>query len=187
MHNLAPLCPLGGDTPRSLSHGGMTLSETVDTALASVSARAGTEQSVATTMCGYLGTDLPAPGHASFGETLSAFWIGPQQWMVQAPFGTHELLADDLKATLADHASVTEQTDGWCRFDLAGAAIAQVMERLCAVDFHGSAPGLATRTSVEHLGCFVVLRDAQHLAILGPRSAAGSLWHALEGALRSAL
>ena len=110
MHNLAPLCPLGGDTPRSLSHGGMTLSESVDTALASVTARAGTEHSVATVLNSYLGTALPEPGQVSFGETLSAFWIGPQQHSPQLQPNHYRL---GPRPMLADSAS-TEIYTRWC-------------------------------------------------------------------------
>ena len=46
-------------------------------------------------------------------------------------------------------------------------------------------PGDATRTVIEHLGTYVI-QGTQGMTVLGPRSAAGSLHHALVTAARSA-
>ncbi|WP_296374647.1 hypothetical protein [Yoonia sp.] len=43
-------------------------------------------------------------------------------------------------------------------------------------------PGQATRTVLDHMGVFVLRSAHDRLAILGARSAAGSLWHAISGA-----
>lgn len=40
----------------------------------------------------------------------------------------------------------------------------------------------AARTGLHHMGVFVIRRAPDHLAVLGMRSAAGSLWHALDTA-----
>jgi len=45
-------------------------------------------------------------------------------WFVEAPFDTHELIADLLRAALGDAASITEQTDAWVAFDLAAPDLA---------------------------------------------------------------
>jgi sarcosine oxidase subunit gamma len=105
--------------------------------------------------------------------------------MVEAPFDTHELLAVDLAADLAGVASVTEQSDGWVRFDLAGLACHDVLERLCNADTRGMAKGASTRTSIEHLGCFLVCRGDNEFSMTGPRSSAQSLHHAITTAMIS--
>jgi hypothetical protein len=59
-------------------------------------------------------------------------------------------------------------------------------QAVCAFDLRAHGPGSATRTMIEHLGCFVVIRAPGHLSVIGPRSSAASIFHALETAARSA-
>ncbi|MEM7521449.1 MAG: sarcosine oxidase subunit gamma [Pseudomonadota bacterium] len=187
MSELKPLTALGASTPRSDLHGGVTLTENTGTALASFAARSGSEAKAASTLEGFVGAKPPLPGLSSTGGTIGALWIGPEQWMVTAPHDTHEDLAAQLKAKAGDAASVTEQNDAWCRLDLEGPDLADVFERLCPVNLRAQTGGEATRTTIEHLGCILVCHGAQSASVLGPRSAAGSLHHALLTALRSAL
>ncbi|MEY8829703.1 sarcosine oxidase subunit gamma [Sedimentitalea sp. XS_ASV28] len=184
MHDLKPLTPLGAHAPHVDKIGPVTLTEVVSVALASVAARLGAEEAVHEALTGLLGASAPAPSRHA-GGTLSAFWTGPDQWMVEAPIDTHEDLAHRLSEELAGKASVTEQTDAWCRFDLTGDALPRVMERLCAADVGQWQGGEVQRTTIDHLGCFVVCRDPKHLSVIGPRSSAGSLHHALLAACRS--
>jgi sarcosine oxidase subunit gamma len=164
------------------------LSEVPGWALASVTARLGHEEHCAAGMKTELGVAAPGAGKMEQGDVLSALWTGPDQWMVEAPHDSHEDLAARLKDVLGDAASVTEQTDGWCRFDMEGDGVVAVLERLCNVNVAAMPGGAATRTSIEHLGCFLVCRAARrHLSVIGPRSSAGSLHHALLTAMRSAL
>lgn len=182
---MKPLYPLGSSTPRSETIGPVTLTENPDTALASFTARLGSENTARGALRSYIGADTPDPGSASLGE-IGAFWTGSDQWMVMAPHASHEDLAAQLVSAAKDSASVTEQTDAWCRFDLSGSGLAEVFERLCPVNIRACQPGDATRTSIDHLGCFLVYQAADLITVLGPRSSAGSLHHALRTAMRSA-
>lgn len=173
MHDLVAMTPLGGSDPRVDRHGGVTLTEVCGVPLASVEARLGQEQAAAALVASVTGEVAPGPGRAS----ARAVWTGPDQWLVEAR-------AEDL---VSGAVSVTDQTDGWCRFDVTGDRLADVFERLCAVDLRGWSGGQATRTAIEHLGCLVICRAAGHVTVLGPRSSAGSLHHALWGAMLSAL
>ena len=183
MHDLVSLTPLGAQAPRTDRHGGVTLDEVTEVALASVAARLGREAEAAVLVAAVTGEAAPAPGRAS----ARAFWMGPDHWMIEAPFATDEDLAARIVATAGGAASVTEQTDAWCRFDLRGERLAEVFERLCNADIRRFAGGEAVRTAIEHLGCFLICRAPGHLSVLGPRSSAGSLHHALLTAMRSAL
>ena len=107
-------------------------------------------------------------------------------WLVEAPFASHELIEGMLKAALGDAASVTEQTDAWVALDLAAPDLAPVLERLCNVDFRAVADGYATRTMIEHLGCYLIKHGAGAVRLYGPRSSAKGLLHALEVAAASA-
>jgi sarcosine oxidase subunit gamma len=90
------------------------------------------------------------------------------------------MLASQVKAAVGDNASVVEQTDGWCRFDVEGNRSLDLFERLTNANLRGATEGTALRTSIEHVGCFVLCLEAgKRFAVIGPRSSAASLHHAL--------
>mgnify|MGYP000016260981 FL=1 len=185
VHNLTAITALGGTEPRTDKHGPITLSEEAGYALASVAARKGGERATNLAIRRLIGPAAPKPGHVA-GDKVTAFWSGPDQWILEAPYDSHETLFAQATAEVKGKASVTEQTSGWCRFDLHGVGLAAVLERLCAINMTTFQPGDATRSSIDHLGCFVVCRTLEHISILGPRSSAASLHHSLLTAMRSA-
>lgn len=188
MHDLQPFNALGGNVPLRADIGTVTLRETPNVALASVAARLGHESACITGLNKLIGSDLPGPGKATLGTPFDAIWVSPDQWMISAPYDTHEDLADRLKATLLDHASVTEQSDAWVCLDLVGPDTDPVMELLCNLDIRAMAIGDAARTVIHHLGCFVIRMEPEKgLRIQGPRASAGSLHHAIKTAMTSAL
>lgn len=180
VERLHPLTALGGTVPLRETVGAMTLTEVVDIALASLATRRGREADVAR-VAESLQIALPGPGRAS----STALWLAPDQWMIQMPMATHEDIVAALKPAFGDAASITEQTDAWVRLDLEGPDLHAVFERLCAVDTRAMAPGHATRTVIDHLGCYLICA-AEKFTLLGPRSSARSLHHALRTAALSA-
>ncbi|MEJ6389434.1 sarcosine oxidase subunit gamma [Gymnodinialimonas ulvae] len=187
MHDLAPMTALGGTEPREDVVGSVILTEKPGIALASVAARLGQEKACREHLKDVIDA-VPEPGKVQLHDPEAGFWMGPDLWMVGAPFDTHEDLADQLKARFGETASITEQTDAWVVFDLRGSGMEDVMERLCAIDIRAMETGDGTRTVIDHLGCFVLRRDpADWVRILGPRSAAGSLHHAILTAMHSAV
>lgn len=188
MHDLVATSPLGRVTPRADDFGALTIEECPNWALASATARRGQEKAMAAKAKKFLGFSLPDVSCSTTKGAFSALWIGPDQWMIEAPHDTHEDLAQQIKSGLGDAASVTEQTDGWARFDLNGPGCHDVLERLCNVNTRALLRGDVTRTRLEHLGCFVVCRERDaHFSVIGPRSSAGSIYHALVTAAKSAL
>ncbi|MBK0327819.1 sarcosine oxidase, gamma subunit [Rhodobacteraceae bacterium F11138] len=188
MSDLIPLTALGGTSPRVDTFQGLEISECPEWALASIAARSGRATDMASAAQAFLGVALPDVARTAEKAPFSVFWMGPEQWMIEAPHDSHEDLATQIKAALGDTASVTEQTDGWVRFDLTGERCHDVLERLCNADSRSMPPGSATRTQLEHLGCFLIRRPQDsHFSVLGPRSSAGSLHHALETAAKSAI
>ena len=106
--------------------------------------------------------------------------------MVQAPMASHEDLASLLAGKFKDNASVTEQNDGLVRFDIGGDLAVPLLERLCPANSRAMQSGAIVRAAIEHLGCFVLCHTARRqFSILGPRSSAASLHHALLTAARS--
>ena len=180
MHDLLPVTALGGTEPRVDVIGTVTITENPGVALASVAARMGQEAAVAKALSPLLGGPLPGPGRAQLNDPVAGFWMGPEQWMLGAPMQTHELLADQLKETLGDAASVTEQSGAWVVFDVTGERMPDMCELLCAVPIRRMVAGDAQRSVIHQLGCFVIRREAEdHIRILGPRASAETLHHAL--------
>lgn len=183
---LKPLTPLGGQEARIDVIGAVTISENVDTALASLAIRAGKDKPFATAAKKALKFALPGPGLWVGKDGLGAWWTSPDQWFIEAPVASHEDIAGALKPVFGENASVTEQSGGWCRFDLEGDDCVGVLQRLCAVDTATMKAGAATRSVIEHMGIFIVCREAAtRFTIYGGRSSAGSLHHALVTAAKS--
>jgi sarcosine oxidase subunit gamma len=185
-HRLHPVCATGGLQPRSARHGDVTLAEMPDLAIASLAQRAGGDAALVALSQGLIGGPPPGPRQvASAPDGVQMMWAGPDQWFVLAPFPTHEEIAATLVARAAGAASVTEQTDGWVCFGLRGAGAIRVLERLCRLDLPRMEAGTAERTSIEHMGCFIICDEAgMAWRVLGARSSALSLWHALETVAR---
>lgn len=175
MSDLKPITALGGEVPLSVTYGALSLSENTNLGLASLALRKGAVQPTP------LGLVLPDPGRCSAGQGIAAFWTGPDQWMVEFPgCGTQDVAAE-LKA-LCRGCSVTEQTDGWAAFEISapdGATVNAFLERLINVNLGEFGASRATRTAIEHMGVYVIRRAENAVAIMGMRSSAGSLWHAL--------
>jgi sarcosine oxidase subunit gamma len=182
---LVALSALGAREAGVVTVGPLAITERMDVALASVAARRGRMADL-TKAAKAAGVPLPDAARHVAGSPYAAFWVAPEMWFVEAPFATHELIADQLVAAFGPAASVTEQTDAWVAFDLAAPDIAPLLERLCNVDFPAAPNGYATRTVIEHLGCYLIKHGPGKVRLYGPRSSAASLLHALEAAAASA-
>lgn len=176
MTDLKATTALGGTTPQTARFGALTLTENSGLALASVALRRG-----AGAIPQPFGLTLPRAGGWVAGGGVAAFWTGLGQWMIQCDTRAEQDFASEIKA-LCPGCSVTEQTDAWVAFDITAdqpALMQHLLERLVNLDAQAFGPGCATRTALEHMGIFVIRRGAGHLTVLGMRSSAGSLWHAL--------
>lgn len=171
MTDLVPICALGGAEPARRRIGTLTLAENAGLGLASLALRQGAAAPD-------LGLTLPGPGGWTEAAGIAAFWTGPDQWMVEFPGGAGRDVAADLAGP---GVSVTEQTDGFVAFEIEGPAakLTALLERLVNLDAGRFGPGSATRTGFHHMSVFVIRRAEDRLAVLGMRSAAGTIWHAL--------
>lgn len=188
MHDLQPITALWGTSPQLDEFAGLTITECPDWSFASLAARRGQEDACASAAAGFLGFDLPGISRSMSQGAFTAFWTGPEQWMVEAPYGSHEYLAKQLIKAVGETASVTEQTDAWVRFDLEGEHCHDVFERLCNADTRMMAEQQVTRTTIAGLGNFLICRARDcHFSVITPRSSAGSLHGSLVDAIRSAI
>jgi len=184
-HRLQTITPLGHIEPETVTIDRVTITEVVSFALASIASRRGREADVAAAAKS-LDIPLPGPNRWASGAVFATFWLGPEQLMIEAPFASHEDIVARLRPGFGDAASITEQTDGWVRFDLVGPRLPALFERLCALETSVMAPGSAGRTVLDHPGCHVLCRAPGTFSVIGPRSAAQSLHHALITAAKSA-
>lgn len=185
-HALKPLCALGGAEPVSHQIGHLRISENPGLAMASLSIRDEQDKTVATAAAKLLGFTLPEPGGLARSGDWAAFWTGPGQWMLTAPFASHEDIAGIVKTAVGAGASVTEQTDGWVRFEIEGPAVPTMLERLCNADTTCMQAGQSVRSQIEHLGSFLLCHQAgTAFSIITLRSGAASMMHALETAAKA--
>ncbi len=184
--NLKPITALGLDLPQVVTLGRWTLTERTDVALASLAVRRGRLADVQA-LASAAGLPLPPAAMSEQGAVYAAFWVTPEMWFVEAPFASHEDIRRHLLAAFGEAASITEQTDAWVRFDLVGPGLAQVLERLSNFDLAAAPSGTATRTVLEHLGCYLIKRSETLVSLYGPRSSAQSLHHAWVVAAQSVL
>ena len=117
----------------------------------------------------------------------SAFWTAPSQWFVISDESGSSTLFNDISNALGGDAAITDQSGGWACFDVTGPNLIAVLEKLVGFDVASAQAGEAHRTSIEHIGSFVLCRSGDAVRILCPRSYARSLHHALTQAVRSQL
>ena len=183
---LHALTALGQAAPQVVVIGPWQIAERVDVALASMACRHG-QKTAFTAAAASIGVPLPQPARAQGGSPYGAFWVSPEMWFIEAPFADHEDITGHLKPAFGEAASITEQTDAWVRFDVTGANLPSLFERLSNLDLGQLPNGYASRTVIEHLGCYLIRRNAEEVTLYGPRSSARSLLHALEVTARSLL
>ena len=184
--NWQALTALGHDAAQVVEIGPYRIAERVDVALASVAMRRGQEMAFQAA-AKQAGVPLPGPARAEVAAVYTAFWVTPEMWFVEAPFGSHEDIVTALKPGFGDTASITEQTDAWVRFDVSGTGLPALFERLTNVDLGQMSDGFASRTVIEHLGVYLVKTRADAVTLYGPRSSANGLLHALEVSAKSVI
>lgn len=119
------------------------------------------------------GLVLPQPNDVSLGSCL-ILPLGQGQWMLQGQLPS----LYELEGVVA----ISDQSDAWCGFNLHGARVPAMLERLVAPAPHTYAVGKAVRTQIEHIGCWVLGLEKGGWQVLGPRSSAQSLFEALKHA-----
>ena len=70
-------------------------------------------------------------------DELRLFWLGPDEWLIQAPAAREKDLVDALRRALeGQHAAVTVLSGGQTVIGLRGAEAAQVLAKGCTLDLH---------------------------------------------------
>lgn len=84
-------------------------------------------------------------------------------------------------------AAPTDQSGGWSALRLSGPALADVMARLCPLDFRAPAfaPGRAARAQLQHMNAVFVAEAEGSLMILTFRSMARTAWDEVAHAMQA--
>jgi len=178
-YSLEPAFPLGGITPRVDEFEALTLRENADLVLVSLAQREAGKTGLASIAQAHFGGSLPEPGCRFEGQNCAIFWVAPGQWFFETHGRKQENLVISMSEKFGETASITDQSDGWVAFDLEGPNVLPVLERLCQLDIHSSKSGFAARSVIDHMGVFVICLGKNAWRILGARSSAKSLHHAL--------
>ena len=165
--------------------GETSLSENQSNALLSFSMPVADEHTNKTAISKVYDLTLPEPESlAANPKGMSVFWMSRHQWMFEQPY----LVDPDwvLNTPLRQYGCVTEQTDAWVRFDLAGPRLSLILCRLANVSQNRYEPGAAIRSVIHHLGVYLVCSDKSKIAVYGPRSSADTLAEALVSSICTA-
>lgn len=131
------------------------------------------------------GLALPDPGYQAARNGVTILSSAQDQWFLEQEGEIADDMCAPLERALSGIAFVTEQTGGWARFQINGPDPTKVFSRLCPLDVAQMGADQVARTNIHHIGC-LVWRAGSSFAVMGPRSTAGSLWHALKDAALSA-
>jgi heterotetrameric sarcosine oxidase gamma subunit len=103
-------------------------------ALLQLNARLGQQEKLYAAIQNAFGIALPPPGRSATSGTITALWLQPDGWLLQAPEGAEAELARTLAA--GGVAAVVDQTHGRAILSLAGARARDVLARICRLDLH---------------------------------------------------
>lgn len=121
-----------------------------------------------------LGVTFPAPGTVQIKGQMRLVWTGPDQaFLIGVPC-----------PDLGPCAATTDQSGGWSMLRLSGPRTADVMARLCPLDFRAAAfaPGQAARAQLGHMNA-VFWAEPEGLMIATFRSMARTAWEECAHAL----
>lgn len=123
---------------------------------------------------------------------VSAFWQGPDQWLLTCAADDVAFFINSLREALTDsHAAITEVSDGRIALTLAGPSAREVLAKGCPLDLHARAfePGQCAQSLLAKASVLLHLReDDPHTGptfdLYVARSFVHYLWSWLEDAGR---
>lgn len=175
--------PLAGALDASRS--GVSLESLEGWTAAHIATRKGLAQAMLQAFEQAYGIKLPDAGRMAAGNSISAVWAGPGQWLAFAPGTDGRDLEQELRAKLGGQASIADQSDARVFVRVAGPQSRAALAKLLPVDIHPRAfpPGSAAITHAAHIGVMVWRsgkpRTPDCFVLACSRSYANSFWHAL--------
>ncbi len=176
-NRLQAKAPLGG---RDRQIGRARLRERDELSLVSLAIPLGGEAELGDALKQAYGLDMPDPRRGRCKGDIWALRTGHDQMLLIFPHPTPDA-GVHVNARLSTRAYVTDQTDGWVKLLLSGAAGLDALERLCPLDLELAAfpVGASARTVMEHLGVILLRLEQDRFLLLSARSSAESFWDAV--------
>lgn len=80
-------------------------------------------------------------------------WLGPEEWLVEAPFEEATTLLDELGAAAGPEVTVVDLSANWVRLALCGPDAGEVLSTVCALDLRPRSlrPGACAQTLVARV------------------------------------
>lgn len=183
---LSSCSPFG--TPLNDGWPGLRIRERVGREIASLALRRGCEDLLERLVKSSLELSLPRPRTWTGDDKVALYWVGQDQWFVEADDGAFPRLAHHLEQKLGQGSAVTDQGHAWSSLWLQGERSAQVLERLCPVDLHPDVFGSRSvaRTTMVHMRVQIArVHSESGFSILTPSSSARSFRRAVRHAATS--
>lgn len=95
-----------------------------------------------------LGCPLPTlPNHCERGEAATAYWLGPDEWLLATPSGAELATEQQLRQALADcRSAVVDVSGAYALFELHGEKAEEVLRKSSPYDFRSFAPPRCVQT-----------------------------------------
>ena len=160
----------------------LTIYEVSTAGLAMVMARKGADPAA---IGAALGVPVPPAGQSAGDDALMLIAMAPGVWMARTD-RPHGGWAEDLAARLQGLASLSDVSDGYRLFRIAGPAARQQLQRGAFLDFDAAAfaPGAVATTQIAHMGVIIrAVDDAPTFELAVFRSLGESMCHWLDSAV----
>ena len=135
------------------------------------------------------GVELPVqPNTTRRAGSLTALWLGPDEWLLTAPAGEERVLVPAIRAALGDrHGAVIDLTESRTVIAASGAHVRDLLAKGCTLDLHPRAfkVGACAQSGLARAGALLHLVDETptfEITIL--RSFADYMWVWLADAAR---
>jgi sarcosine oxidase subunit gamma len=135
------------------------------------------------------GVKLPlAPNTTERGTSVTALWLGPDEWLLTAPAGEERLLVPALRSSLGErHTAVVDLSESRAVIAVSGRNARDLLSKGCTLDLHPRAfpVGACAQTGLARAGVLIYLvDDTPTFEITILRSFADYLWTWLADAAR---
>lgn len=180
MVDLTSLSPCNGLLP--LTIGDLALSEAPAATLTGIAPFSDGAAQLCEALHAAYGMTLPAANRSTASQGARLLWFGQRMYLLQGPAP-----APKLAAALADHAALTDLTDGWAVVLLEGTGAADALARLTGIDLRQSRfrRDHTARTDLRHMTGSVTRVGVNAYQIMVFRSFAATLVQDLKAAMAS--
>ena len=169
-----------------VAQAGIVLSEVRDFSLVLVLARRGQGSATVKAAKTHFGCEPPSDPRAVVGKSATLIWSGPDQFYALFPSAGNRSPIEALHESLADKASLSDQSDGRALIQISGPNAREMLAKLSSLDLDSSVfpIGAAATTSIDHTAVNL-WRDPDAadgspvFRLLVFTSFANSIWHAI--------